>query len=58
MRTIRRCALVASLLIAVPVLGSQSDDGSFRQDIRKDKHRSFVQRILDLLDSKLSTPPG
>ena len=59
MRTVRRFAVVVSLLFALgagSALASFGDDGSPGRQIRKEAHRSFIQRILDYLDSRLSTP--
>ena len=61
MRAVRRYAVVVSLLFALgtgAALASMGDDGVPGRQIRKETHRSFIQRILDYLDSKLSTPPG
>jgi hypothetical protein len=62
MRAVRRYAVVVSLLVALgsgSVFASIGDDGTVGRVIAKDKaHRSFIQRVLDYLDSKLSVPPG
>ena len=62
MRAVRRYAVVVSLLVALgggSVFASIGDDGTVGHAIGKDKaHRSFIQRVLDYLDSKLSLPPG
>jgi hypothetical protein len=61
MRRTRRCALVVALLIGVSggsVFAGPNDDGVVSRQIRKETHRSLIQRILDYLDSRLSTPPG
>ena len=61
MPRIRRCAAVVCLLFAlgaVSALAGFGDDGLPGRQIRKEARRSFIQRILDYLDNKLSTPPG
>ena len=62
MRAVRRYALVVCLLVALgsgSVLGTTGDDGIVGRAAAKDKpHRSFIQLVLDYLDSKLSLPPG
>jgi len=61
MRTIGRFAFIVSLVATVwsgSVLAGRGDDSAFGRQIRKDAHRSLIQRILDFLDDKLSTPPG
>src|ERR1043165_8569749 len=55
-------AVVVSLLVALgsgSVLGSIGDDGTVGRGTPKDKaHRSFIQRVLDYPDNKLSLPPN
>lgn len=61
MRAVRRYAVVVSLLLALgtgAALASMGDDGLPGRQPRKDTHRSFIQRILDYIDNKLSIPPG
>jgi len=61
MQTVRRYAAVVSLLLALGAgspLAAWGDDGLPGRQSRKEMHRSFIQRILDFLDSKISTPPG
>jgi hypothetical protein len=61
MRRIVRGVQVVVLLIAVSVgsvFAGPNDDGAAGRQIRKEAHRSFIQRILDYLDSKISLPPG
>jgi hypothetical protein len=62
MRVVRRYAVVVSLLVALgsgSVLASIGDDGTVGRVTPKDKaHRSFIQRVLDYLDNKLSLPPA
>ena len=61
MRTIGRFALIVSLVMTVSissVLVGRGDDSAFGRQLQKDTHRSLIQRILDYLDNKLSTPPG
>jgi hypothetical protein len=65
MRAVRRYAVVVSVLFALgagSILAGWGNDGlpgrQSRNQSRKETHRTFIQRILDYLDSKLSTPPG
>jgi len=61
MRAVRRFTVVVSLVVALgagSVLASMGDDGTPGRHIRKETHRSFLQRILDYLDNKISLPPG
>jgi hypothetical protein len=61
MRAVRHCAVVVSLLVALgtgSAFASIGDDGTFGRVVRKGTHRSFLQRILDYVDSQLSVPPG
>jgi hypothetical protein len=61
MRAVRRYAVVVSVLFALgagSILAGWGNDGLPGRQSRKETHRTFIQRILDYLDSKLSTPPG
>lgn len=61
MRTVRRYAVVVSLLLSIAVgsaFAGFGDDGLPGRQIEKESHKNFIQRILDFLDSRLSTPPG
>jgi hypothetical protein len=62
MRAVRRYTVVVSLLVVLgggSVFASIGDDGTVgRVNPKGPTHRSFLQRILDYLDNKISLPPG
>ncbi len=61
MRAVRRYLAALSLVAVVAsgsaLAGMRDDDSPGRQMQKASKHRSFIQRILDYLDSKISVPP-
>jgi hypothetical protein len=62
MRAVRRYAVVVYLLVALgggSVFASIGDDGTVgRVNPKGNPHRSFFQRVLDYVESKLSVPPN
>ena len=62
MRAVRRYAVVVSFLVTLgsgSVVASIGDDGTVgRANPRDHARRSFIQRVLDYLENKLSVPPG
>lgn len=61
MRAAQRYLAVVSLLVAIGMgsaLASVGDDTNRGHQPQRSAHRSFLQRILDYLDSRISLPPG
>jgi len=50
-------SLVAMIASGSALAGMRDDDSPGREVQKASKHRSFIQRILDYLDSKISVPP-
>ena len=61
MRAVRQymaaLSLVAMIASGSALAGMRDDDSPGREMQKASKHRNFMQRIFDYLDSKLSLPP-
>ena len=57
LRYMAALSLVAAVASGSALAGMRDDDTPGRERQTASKHRSFIQRILDYVDNKLSVPP-